>query len=179
MLSFLFCFARPRRVGNLVLSCCLVPETRRSRCGMWALECALWHWWVGLVKLVWVCNAECENLRSFIKSWIFLFGVFFRLAMITGSVGFLCTLEESLLWAVLMTRLWGSGTTKISAAWRPWVPMNILLPLWVSDRTYTNLLPLLFEMLISCFEDRYRCLLEVYKASLLPQRVISQVRWSL
>lgn len=149
MLFLLFCFARLRRAGNLVLSCCLVPETRQSRCGMWALACALWHWWVGLVKLVWVCSAECDSLRSFI---LFFFGVFFRLAMITGSVGFLCTLEESLLWAVLMTRLWGSGTTKISAAWRPWVPMNILLPLWVSGRIYTNLLSLVSDVVWNAYQ---------------------------
>jgi len=135
MLFLWFCFARPRRAGNLVLSCCLVPETRRLRCGMWALACALWHWWVNLVNLVWV--SALQNV-SFLKLKFFVWCHLFRLAMITGSVGFSCTLEESSLWAVLMTRLWGSGTTKTSAVWRPWVPMNILLPLWVSGCIYSN-----------------------------------------
>lgn len=30
-----------------------------------------------------------------------------------------------------MTKLLGSGTSRTNAAWRPWVPMNTLLPLWV------------------------------------------------
>lgn len=149
MLFLLFCFARPRRAGNLVLSCCLVPETRRLRCGMWALACALWHWWVGLVKLVRVSalqNVTFWEALCFLNLNLFVWCHLFRLVMITGSVGFLCTLEESSLWAVLMTRLWGSGTTKTSAAWRPWVPMNILLHLWVSGRIYSNLLSLVFDV---------------------------------
>ncbi len=65
-----FFSARPRRAGNLVLSCCLVPETRLSRCGTWALACALWHWWVELVKFLcrmwlWEALCFCPNLKHF------------------------------------------------------------------------------------------------------------------
>lgn len=79
-------------------------------------------------------------------AWYFV--VLYRLAMITGCVVCSSTLVESSLWAVLMTRLWGSGTTKTSAAWKPWVPMNILLLLWVSFWSHLESLTIVWPVVL-------------------------------
>lgn len=54
-----------------------------------------------------------------------------RWAMITGYVASSSILGESLFWAVLMTRLSVSGTSRTSDAWKPSTRTNTLLPLWV------------------------------------------------
>lgn len=54
-----------------------------------------------------------------------------RWAMITGYVASCSILGESLFWAVLMTRLSVSGTSRTSDAWKPSTRTNTLLPLWV------------------------------------------------
>lgn len=51
--------------------------------------------------------------------------------MITGYVAFCSILGENLFWAVLMTRLYVSGTSRTNDAWKPSMRTNTLLPLWV------------------------------------------------
>lgn len=67
-----------------------------------------------------------------LSSFIFFFSPL-RSVTITGCVDCCSILVGDLLWAVLMTRPCVSGIIRTSAAWRPWVPMNTLLPLWVSQ----------------------------------------------
>lgn len=88
-----------------------------------------------------------------------------------------------------MTKPLGSGTTRTNAAWRPCVPMNTLLPLWVRHESSPfktqNLCPLfrldswLLKHIFTSFADFHKTAPYVVTGSVDQTVKVWECRWAL